>query len=103
MIESNNRKVIPSLAKAHIPIKDSSGVKEADEQRQNQDLGRLKARKDELPGSGVSGGTSGQGGQTDTAQNEKQKVEPIRSEKKVGRNEPCPCGSGKKYKHCHGK
>ena len=30
--------------------------------------------------------------------------EPIRrTEKKVGRNDPCPCGSGKKYKHCHGK
>jgi preprotein translocase subunit SecA len=28
---------------------------------------------------------------------------PVRVEKKVGRNEPCPCGSGKKYKHCHGK
>jgi len=27
----------------------------------------------------------------------------VRQEKKVGRNEPCPCGSGKKYKHCHGK
>ncbi len=27
----------------------------------------------------------------------------VRTEKKVGRNEPCPCGSGKKYKHCHGK
>lgn len=27
----------------------------------------------------------------------------VRGEKKVGRNEPCPCGSGKKYKHCHGK
>ena len=27
----------------------------------------------------------------------------IRSEKKVGRNDPCPCGSGKKYKHCCGK
>ncbi len=26
-----------------------------------------------------------------------------RVEKKVGRNEPCPCGSGKKYKQCHGK
>jgi len=26
----------------------------------------------------------------------------VRSERKVGRNEPCPCGSGKKYKHCHG-
>ncbi len=29
--------------------------------------------------------------------------QPARTEKKVGRNEPCPCGSGKKYKHCHGK
>ncbi|GAD80689.1 preprotein translocase subunit SecA [Vibrio ezurae] len=28
---------------------------------------------------------------------------PVRNEQKVGRNEPCPCGSGKKYKHCHGK
>ncbi|MEA1889181.1 MAG: preprotein translocase subunit SecA [Pseudomonadota bacterium] len=27
----------------------------------------------------------------------------VRQEKKVGRNEPCPCGSGKKYKQCHGK
>ncbi len=26
----------------------------------------------------------------------------VREERKVGRNEPCPCGSGKKYKHCHG-
>lgn len=32
-----------------------------------------------------------------------QKVAPIRAEKTVGRNEPCPCGSGKKYKQCHGK
>jgi len=29
--------------------------------------------------------------------------DPIRVEERVGRNEPCPCGSGKKYKHCHGK
>ncbi len=28
---------------------------------------------------------------------------PVRSEQKTGRNEPCPCGSGKKYKHCHGQ
>jgi preprotein translocase subunit SecA len=26
----------------------------------------------------------------------------VRGERKVGRNEPCPCGSGRKYKHCHG-
>ena len=33
---------------------------------------------------------------------EKPKATPVRSTKKVGRNEPCPCGSGKKYKQCHG-
>ena len=27
----------------------------------------------------------------------------VREQRKIGRNEPCPCGSGKKYKHCHGK
>ena len=32
-----------------------------------------------------------------------QSQQPARNEQKVGRNEPCPCGSGKKYKHCHGK
>ncbi len=31
------------------------------------------------------------------------KQKPVRVEKKVGRNDPCPCGSGKKYKQCHGK
>ncbi|MCB0833897.1 MAG: SEC-C domain-containing protein [Bacteroidetes bacterium] len=29
--------------------------------------------------------------------------QPIKAEQKVGRNDPCPCGSGKKFKHCHGK
>ena len=33
---------------------------------------------------------------------EKARPEPVRVEKKVGRNDPCPCGSGKKYKQCHG-
>jgi preprotein translocase subunit SecA len=38
------------------------------------------------------------------AQGQQAKVETIRREQpKVGRNDPCPCGSGKKFKHCHGK
>ena len=36
-------------------------------------------------------------------QAEEKKPQPVRVTQKVGRNEPCPCGSGKKYKHCHGK
>ena len=34
---------------------------------------------------------------------EPEKKEPVRVGKKIGRNEPCPCGSGKKYKNCCGK
>lgn len=34
---------------------------------------------------------------------EQRKSQTVRHEKKVGRNDPCPCGSGKKYKYCHGK
>jgi preprotein translocase subunit SecA len=33
---------------------------------------------------------------------QKPKIQPIRVEQKIGRNDPCPCGSGKKYKACHG-
>jgi preprotein translocase subunit SecA len=40
-----------------------------------------------------------------TEQNQQQKVkqQPVRVEAKIGRNDPCPCGSGKKYKNCHGQ
>jgi preprotein translocase subunit SecA len=34
---------------------------------------------------------------------ERQKPQPVKVEKRVGRNDPCPCGSGKKFKQCHGK
>ncbi|MBI1396466.1 MAG: preprotein translocase subunit SecA [Betaproteobacteria bacterium] len=34
---------------------------------------------------------------------DEQKAQPVRAAPKVGRNDPCPCGSGKKYKHCHGR
>jgi preprotein translocase subunit SecA len=97
MVGDNNRKVVASLAKAHIPIKDASQVKKAEDQKR-PDIGRLKMQKDEMPGVGAPGAAS-RGSQ----QQEKPKAEPVRVEKKVGRNDPCPCGSGKKYKQCHGK
>ncbi|MBN4051530.1 SEC-C domain-containing protein, partial [bacterium AH-315-M05] len=37
------------------------------------------------------------------APRQEQRVQPVRVEQKTGRNQPCPCGSGKKYKHCHGR
>ncbi|HAB89140.1 MAG TPA: preprotein translocase subunit SecA [Bacteroidetes bacterium] len=43
-----------------------------------------------------------EGGNAQERRKERPKATPVRATKKVGRNEPCPCGSGKKYKQCHG-
>ena len=63
---------------------------------------KMRQRKEEFAGAGggpehLSAGND----YIDPSENIKQ--EPIRVEKAPGRNDPCPCGSGKKYKHCHGK
>jgi len=49
-------------------------------------------REQQVKITGTSGGTDGS-----------EKKQPVRKAKKPGRNDPCPCGSGKKYKHCCGK
>ena len=36
-------------------------------------------------------------------QGEQQRPMPVKAAPKIGRNDPCPCGSGKKYKNCHGR
>nr|WP_321451919.1 preprotein translocase subunit SecA [uncultured Carboxylicivirga sp.] len=95
MIGRNNKSVVSLLAKGHIPIQNADGVHEAQE-RKRQDYSRLQTRKDEFS---RGGGGNGQA----QAPKKPEKIEPVRVEKKVGRNEPCPCGSGKKYKQCHGK
>lgn len=43
------------------------------------------------------------GSEGDAAPEQKKAQPAVRHADKVGRNDPCPCGSGKKYKHCHGK
>lgn len=94
MIGKNNRNVVSSLSKAHIPIQDASEVREGEKQRR-VDLSRLRTQKDDP--------TSTRSAMGDANQPPKQQLQPVRVEKKIGRNEPCPCGSGKKYKFCHGR
>jgi preprotein translocase subunit SecA len=88
LVDKYNKSVTSTLLKAHIPIQNSSQVRQA-EAPKKLDLSGLKTQKDDF-----SGNTQ--------KEKEVQKIQPVRTEKKVGRNEPCPCGSGKKYKHCHG-
>ena len=89
MINNVNKKVVSILAKGHIPISNAEDVRQADEHRKT-DMSRMQT--------GRAGLEPGQRG----PQDEPKKSQPVRTEKKVGRNDPCPCGSGKKYKSCHG-
>ncbi|WP_372751316.1 preprotein translocase subunit SecA [Labilibaculum sp.] len=88
MIETVNKNVVSSLMKGHIPLSDPEEVRQAKE-RKRTDLSKMKTSKEEI-GSGKE-------------KSAPKKMEPVRAAQKVGRNEPCPCGSGKKYKQCHGK
>ncbi|NDV46635.1 preprotein translocase subunit SecA [Paludibacter sp. 221] len=92
MMESMNRKVMSILMRGQIPMREPEHVREAQEERR-QDYSKYKTQKDEVASNDPT--------RQDTR--EQQRPEPlVRQEKKVGRNDPCPCGSGKKYKNCHG-
>ncbi|HKK82505.1 MAG TPA: SEC-C metal-binding domain-containing protein, partial [Prolixibacteraceae bacterium] len=92
MINNVNRRVVSILAKGHIPISDPSEVQEA-EGRKRTDMSRMQTGRQGLEQSQSGGGSD---------KEPPKKAQPVRVDKKVGRNEPCPCGSGKKYKNCHG-
>jgi preprotein translocase subunit SecA len=93
MLNKVNKDVVSTLMKGHIPSQDPDQVKEAERRRQI-DMSNLRTSKSDFSQYSSTGG-----GDPDR----KQKTEPVRVEKKVGRNDPCPCGSGKKYKQCHGR
>ena len=91
MLEDINRDVLAVLNKAYIPMRENNpdAVQNAREQRNKIDVNKLQASRM------AAAAAAGQGEKSTTA--------PIKVDKSVGRNDPCPCGSGKKYKHCHGK
>ena len=92
MLTKVNKDVVSILMKGHIPSQTPDQVKEAQRKRQ-VDMSNLRASKSDFSQYSSTGGGSPE---------RNQKTEPVRVEKKVGRNDPCPCGSGKKYKQCHG-
>ena len=91
MLEKVNRDTLAVLNKAYIPVRENNpeSLQQDRQQRAKVDVNKLQASRM------AAAAAAGQG--------DKNKPAPIKVEKKVGRNEPCPCGSGKKYKNCHGK
>ncbi len=95
MVNDVYKQVVATLMKGHIPIQDPKQVQEA-RARRKLDMSQFQTRKTDVDGQA--------GGQTneDGTPRQPQRSQPVRADKKVGRNDPCPCGSGKKYKNCHG-
>ncbi len=96
LIAKVNKQVVSTLMKGQIPIQNPDQVRQA-EARRRTDMSRYKTQKSELPG--ASNPMEGANTQTQ----EQSRPQPVTVEKRVGRNDPCPCGSGKKYKQCHGR
>ncbi len=88
MLEKIAREVLSFLLKAHIPLRqDQDRLDKAGSKRKRTDLSNTQTSRPDLL----------------TQSAEPRSNAPVHVEKQVGRNDPCPCGSGKKYKQCHGK
>ncbi len=95
MLINLNRDIISFLYHAYIPIDDSSQVKKAAERRRAPQKDIKATRMDKFV-------TQLDPRNLTANSKESKKRQPVVSERKVGRNDPCPCGSGKKYKKCCG-
>ena len=114
MLDAMNAKAVASLMRGQIPVQAQAAAQQPSGnvsvsptmpspqpvqpplQSQRDDYRKYTAHKEEYPG---------QDEQRRAARGPQrmQRTDPIKVGPKVGRNDPCPCGSGKKYKNCHGK
>jgi len=101
MDNNMNKEIVSFLCHCSIPVEQQAPIREGHEKK--TDMSRMKVRKDELVGAGAGSGAIVDEGRDYYDPSEQMKNEPIKVGPKVGRNDPCPCGSGKKYKQCHGK
>ncbi|MEG2243210.1 MAG: preprotein translocase subunit SecA [Muribaculaceae bacterium] len=96
MMNTMNGKTIATLMRGQIPVQEAAPVQPAAPEMR-QDYSRYSTRKEQYPGENAQRAAASQ------QQGEQQRREPIKVGPKVGRNDPCPCGSGKKFKNCHGR
>ena len=87
MLEELNEAVLTFLLRAFIPLRDANEARQARTPQPRRDLQQMRTNDPSQLSTNAE-----QKGHT-----------PVRVDKRVGRNDPCPCGSGLKYKNCHGK
>ncbi|MBQ4394042.1 MAG: preprotein translocase subunit SecA [Paludibacteraceae bacterium] len=99
MLDALNRRALAILLRGQIHVQEPDKVQQAQQQRR-MDYSRYRTQKDAVQQAAQASGMAQAAGR-DTR--EQQRPEPIHVDKKPRPNDPCPCGSGKKYKQCHGK
>ena len=87
MLEELNKDVVAFLLRAFIPLRDANQTAQAPAQPRKPDMSQMNTSRTDLV----------------TNSGEPKSKMPVHVEKQIGRNDPCPCGSGKKFKNCHGK
>ena len=97
MLLNINREITSFLSRAQLPVREESDVQEA-RQPQAPQRGLKAGRQNEFDRAAAQ-----QRQAMEQSGQQPQRQMPVHVEKKVGRNDPCPCGSGKKYKNCHGR
>ena len=95
MVNKINDKTLSILMRGQIPMREPEQVREAPVETRAQRRQQYQENKTDLTDRNQQAAA-----QNDTRT---QRREPVRAEHTVGRNDPCPCGSGKKFKNCHGK
>jgi preprotein translocase subunit SecA len=93
-----NKDIVNFLCHGDIPMEQNNPAPLREGREQKTDLSKMKVSKSELDGAGNNVRS-----ENDYYDPTPVKTEPIKVAPKIGRNDPCPCGSGKKYKQCHGK
>lgn len=96
MVDKINRDVVSFLTRTGLPSEQGSTLRGTQQQQQQPQQKNLQTSRTETPQYAQSSSSA------QVPNQEKPKAAPVRVEKKVGRNDPCPCGSGKKFKNCHG-
>lgn len=98
MLNSVNGKAVTILMRGQIPVREPEQVRQAAPE-QKTDYSRYRTERNEMEDGNAPQG----GGQRPPQPQGTPKIAPVHVDKKPGRNDPCYCGSGKKYKNCHGK
>jgi preprotein translocase subunit SecA len=89
-----NQEIAAFLFKGQLPSEEQNPQQVREAQLPKSDVKNVQTNKAEVEANGNPG---------DVPMQEQRKPEPVRLGPQIGRNDPCPCGSGKKFKQCHGK